>query len=427
MVMGKGNTMLRQKRQVAACLMAAALGAGLVGGCQDAARTEWVVSVAKDVEPVFQQHVTAFNAGHPGQSVTLRNIAPESFGAELNKMAETKQWPTFVTMSHEQADAFPREWWANWGKVVAPAVSLKVVPSFWDHPRGMAEAWCFPLWHEQYFTAVNAPLLEKNGIAHIPLSLGELARTAPEFHKKTGKYLWIPPLGDADYAMSLLDQQGVPIINTHMKPLFSQQGGGAALDWWVQQFKSGVFPMEALHLTRQQIQQRFSAGEVGMASLRPGEIAKITDSSALKVRDIGASRDISGNLENVRAVTFGLYHPKAASLGMTAQNFVGYLMQPQVQRDLANTQNALPSSLDSIDFKNPGYAKGGRLLDHFAQVGAASMGHVTTTVGGVPLRGEMAKAIREAFVAACEGKQSARDALAAAEASLVPILAKSGV
>jgi ABC-type glycerol-3-phosphate transport system substrate-binding protein len=112
---------------------------------------------------------------------------------------------------------------------------------------------------------------------------------------------------------------------------------------------------------------------------------------------------------------------------MTAQNFVGYLMQPQVQRDLANSQNALPSSPDSIDNKNPGRAKGGPLLDRFAQIGAASMGRVTTTVGGVPSRDVMAKAIRDAFVAACEGKKSAHDALAEAEAALEPVLANSGV
>lgn len=411
--------------RMSALVVGTAVLAAMTGGCQGSTRVEWVVSVTQDSEPMLQQLVQGFTASHPGQAVSLRNIRPEAFKTELEKMAGAKSWPTFVTMSHEQASTLPREWWANWGKDVAPAVSLKVLPTLWDHPLGMADAWCFPLWHQQYFTACNTALLEHNGVTHVPLSFGELARTAPEFRRKTGKYLWIPPLGDPDYAMALLDQQGIPIIDTHMKPLFARQGGAVALDWWVQQFQKGVFPMEALHLTRRQIQERFVAGDVGMATALPGEIAAMGSTPVTTLKNLGASRDLSGSNGNVRAVVFGLYHPMAAPLGMTAQNLVAYLMQPQVQRDLANSQNALPVSLAAIDPENPGHAQGGLILDRFAQVGAAAMAQLTTTVGGVPQRDAMAQAIREAFVSACEGKQSAQVALTAAEAKLAPVLAKS--
>ncbi|MBC7542745.1 MAG: carbohydrate ABC transporter substrate-binding protein [Candidatus Sericytochromatia bacterium] len=392
------------------------LGLFQVTGCQDATQVEWWISVPPAAETVFRTKVEAFNKAHPGQVVTLLNVPAGQVPDQLQTRLAKGQAPTFVTLSHHQIGDFPPDTFGSWGSKVAPAIRQDIFGALWDHPAGSDSAWCIPLWMQHHFTADNTTMLEKGGVIRIPVSLGEIVSQGKLFQATTGHQLWMPPFGDPDYAMSVFDQQGVALVNRKMEPQFHSGAAVQALGWWVQQFADGVFPKESLDLTTSQAVARFQAGDVAMVSVLPKDILTLKDSTHLKLRNLGASRDISGESESVRSIVYGLYHPQKAPLGMVGQNLVAFLQQPKVNLDIADAMNSLPVNGKTFAAGDFGAAAGGDVLFAFNRVGAAFVDKTTTTVGGLRQRALIAKAVRSAFLAACRDGKPADVALTEAAA-----------
>ena len=373
----------------------------LAAGCASTPTTEWWVSVPLSSAATFNQAVTEFNRAHAGQVVVFRNVESLGMLKQLNERLKKGAPPALVTLSQQEAASFAPDTFEPWASKLSPQLTRQVAPRLWDDPAGSERSLGLPVWGYQWISIANRQLLDKGSIAAVPGYFGAIARESKAFRAKAGADLWLPPFGDPDYVLGMLDLQKVPLLDGQKRPLFAGSEGRAAFRWWAEQFKQGTLPLACLDLTTAEALAKFKAGNVAMASGLPADVLSLDKKGPAAQSRVGSNRDISGTSEMSRTLVIGLYHPRMAPKSMAMQNFAAQLLQPEWQRALANAVNAVPVCPGAVDHEKVGKPAGGNDLVRFNLVAYDFVRDSTTTLGGFRERRYLAKALRDAFVAVC--------------------------
>lgn len=384
----------------------------LASACVPTQNAELWLSVPEAAVKATDDLIARFNASHKGQEVSWKNFPADQLVPELQASLQSGGAPTMVVLSQEQARQFPVGTFGNWRNKLSPATLAAPYPVYRSSDTAAFPSIGLPLHAKVRITFANHDLYERFDKGAMPHLLGDVAKLAPDFQKRMGVPLWLPTLGDPAFAMEMLTLQGVPILDAAGQPAFAGSEGRAALRWWAQQFKQGVFPPSCFDLTTQTAQRLFADGKVALASGVPEDILVLRASG--KVKNIAPIRDIGGASLRSRADLTALYRLEAARLTMGAQNLVDYLYQPDSLWTLANAANALPATRQAIKQGNPGSPLGGDALGTFNFLATAYVDLGTTTFGEFGHRDLLARVIRQAFLSACLEGMSPDEALSVA-------------
>jgi len=137
-------------------------------------------------------------------------------------------------------------------------------------------------WLNEGVLVYNPDLLKKAGITRAPRTMSELMTFSKTIKDKTGAYGWVPAFKDPNTASFLgyFFSEGLPIYDKNGKAAFNTPAHAALLQKYVDFYKGGYVPQDALRREAFQVAtELFAQGKVAMIIGGPQALNRIKDNN----------------------------------------------------------------------------------------------------------------------------------------------------
>ncbi|GGK41183.1 sugar ABC transporter substrate-binding protein [Deinococcus malanensis] len=137
-------------------------------------------------------------------------------------------------------------------------------------------------WLNEGVLLYNPDLMKKAGLTRAPRSMSEMLSYAKTIKDKTGAYGWVPALKDPNTASFLgyFYSEGLPIYNASGRAVFNSPAHAALLQQYVNLFKGGYIPEDAVRREAFQIAtELYTQNRVAMIVGGPQALTRIKDTN----------------------------------------------------------------------------------------------------------------------------------------------------
>ncbi len=154
-----------------------------------------------------------------------------------------------------------------------------------------------PWYLNTYILIYNKKLLRDAGFTekNIPKTFSELIEFIKNYKNQTGKFAFFWNIGKDSYLPIMLESEGVKMIDDSMKrALFNSEEAIRLIDDWVQLYRNGFLPREAILATGTKIIEPFQSGDVAMVFTGPVFIKRIKENSPMIYENTDVTSVITG-------------------------------------------------------------------------------------------------------------------------------------
>jgi putative chitobiose transport system substrate-binding protein len=137
-------------------------------------------------------------------------------------------------------------------------------------------------WLNEGVLLYNPDLLKKAGINHAPKSTSELMSMVRVIEDKTGAYAWVPALKDPNTSSFLgyFNAEGLPIYDASGKAAFNTPAHAALLQQYVDLYKGGYIPEDAVRREAFQVAtELYAQNRVAFIIGGPQALTRIKDTN----------------------------------------------------------------------------------------------------------------------------------------------------
>jgi putative chitobiose transport system substrate-binding protein len=152
---------------------------------------------------------------------------------------------------------------------------------------------------------------------------------------------------------------GVPLLDSQGKAAFNTPAGKQVFQYWIDLYKQGLLPKEAIDQGHQRGIELYQAGEIAMLSAGP----EFIDTIIKNAPDIGkvsaVTSQITGQTGKKNVAVMNLIIPKETKQPEAALKFALYVTNTPNQLTFAKTGNVLPSTVQAVaDYQKQLQGKG---------------------------------------------------------------------
>jgi putative chitobiose transport system substrate-binding protein len=147
-------------------------------------------------------------------------------------------------------------------------------------------------------------------------------------------------------------QMGVKLVDKQGKAAFNTPAGKAAFQYWVDLYKQGLLPKEALTQGHQQGIQLYQAGETAMLSAGAPFIDTIAKNAPQIAKVSAVAPQISGQTGKKGVAVMNLVIPRSTKMSEAAVKFALFVTNASNQVAFAQASDTLPSNVKAVaDYK----------------------------------------------------------------------------
>jgi putative chitobiose transport system substrate-binding protein len=147
-------------------------------------------------------------------------------------------------------------------------------------------------------------------------------------------------------------QMGVQLTDKQGKAAFNTPAGKAAFQYWVDLFKQGLLPKEALTQGHQQGIQLYQAGETAMLSAGAPFIDTIAKNAPQIAKVSAVAPQIVGQTGKKGVAVMNLVIPRTTKMPDAAVKFALFITNANNQLAFAQASDTLPSNIKAVaDYK----------------------------------------------------------------------------
>jgi putative chitobiose transport system substrate-binding protein len=244
--------------------------------------------------------------------------------------------------------------WLELGPVLTKGENKEYIPSIWQAGTLDGKAFSFPWYLTTNVTIYNQDLMTKAGVVKPPTTYQELAQAAKQIKEKTGKYAFFTTFvpEDSNDVLESLVQMGVQLVDKQGKAGFNTPAGKAAFQYWVDLYKQGLLPKEALTQGHQQGIQLYQAGETAMLSAGAPFIDTIAKNAPEIAKVSAVAPQISGQTGKKGVAVMNLVIPRSTKMSEAAVKFALFVTNASNQVAFAQASDTLPSNVKAVaDYK----------------------------------------------------------------------------
>ncbi|MDX2096437.1 MAG: sugar ABC transporter substrate-binding protein [Leptolyngbyaceae cyanobacterium bins.59] len=311
----------------------------------------WTMQLQPQFTDYFQKLIATFEQENPGVKIRWVDVPWTAMESKILTSVSAGTAPDVVNLNPGFASQLAaRDAWMNLNDQVSPDVRNQYLPKIWE--AGVIDGKSFGIpWYLTARVAIyNQDLLKQAGIAKPPRTYAELAQAAQQLKEKTGKYAFFVTFvpEDSGEVLESFVQMGVTLLDAEGKAGFNTPQGKAAFQYWVDLYKKGYMPREALTQGHRHAIELYQSGETAILASGP-EFLKTIATNAPKIAQASASApQITGDTGKKNVAVMNLVIPKTTDQPEAALKFALFVTNTENQLAFAKAANVLPSTVKAL-------------------------------------------------------------------------------
>jgi putative chitobiose transport system substrate-binding protein len=364
----------------------------------------------------FNQMIAKFEQENPGIKVRWVDVPWTAMESKILTAVSAKTAPDVVNLNPDFASRLAgRNAWLELDEKISAEVRQTYLPNIWQASTLNNKSFGIPWYLTTRVAIYNTELLKKAGVDKPPATYDELATVAKQVREKTGKYAFFVTFvpEDSTEVLQSFVQMGVALVDAQGKAAFNTAEGKAVFQYWVDFYKNGLLPKEALTQGHRRAIELYQAGETAILASGP-EFLKTIETNAPQIAKISAAApQISGKTGKKGVAVMNLVIPRETDQPEAALKFAEYVTNDQNQLAFAKAANVLPSTVKALaDYKQ---LVSGANASPVEQARAVSAGELKSAQVLIPVMSDvkiLQKAIYENLQAAMLDQKTVDQAIA---------------
>jgi putative chitobiose transport system substrate-binding protein len=315
----------------------------------------WTMQLQPKFNDYFKDAISKFEVANPGIKVHWVDVPWGAMQGKIQAAMGAKTAPDVVNLNPDFAiQLAAKNAWLDLNPVLTKGESREYIPSIWQAGTLDGKAFSFPWYLTTNVTIYNQELFTKASVAKPPTTYQELAQAAKQIKEKTGKYAFFTTFvpEDSNDVLESLVQMGVQLVDKQGKAAFNTPAGRAAFQYWVDLYKQGLLPKEALTQGHQQGIQLYQAGETAMLSAGAPFIDTIAKNAPQIAKVSAVAPQISGQTGKKGVAVMNLVIPRSTKMSEAAVKFALFVTNASNQVAFAQASDTLPSNIKAVaDYK----------------------------------------------------------------------------
>jgi putative chitobiose transport system substrate-binding protein len=377
----------------------------------------WTMQLQPKFNDYFKDAIGLFETANPGTKVHWVDVPWGAMQGKIQAAMGAKTAPDVVNLNPDFAiQLAARNAWLDLDPVLTKGENKEYLSSIWQAGTLNGKAFSLPWYLTTNVTIYNQELFTKAGVPKPPTTYQELAQAAKEIKDKTGKYAFFTTFvpEDTNDVLESLVQMGVQLTDKQGKAAFNTPAGKAAFQYWVDLYKQGLLPKEALTQGHQQGIQLYQAGETAMLSAGAPFIDTIAKNAPQIAKVSAVAPQITGQTGKKSVAVMNLVIPRTTKIPDTAVKFALFITNATNQLAFAQASDTLPSNVKAIaDYKTKlANANANSALDRGKLISAEQLSESEILIPPLKNLNQLKKAIYENLQAAMLGEKTVEQAVA---------------
>lgn len=307
-------------------------------------------SFKSTLEPMFM----AYERAHPHVKIHWVDV-PFSEGPKRTLTAMmSNDVPDVVNLNPDfSAILANRNGLIDMNEALPPEIINSYLPVAWQaatlkKANGSQITFGLPWYITSSVTLYNQALLKKAGFTEPPATFDALPNFAETVKQKAGAYGLMPVISEGGNFLKELQKMGVPLYDRQGKASFATAEGIALLSHYVEMYRNGVVPAEALTESHQAAVGRYQAGTLAMFSVGPNFLKIVKENAPEIYNQTGVAPQFPQNSKFKDFSLMVLVVPRKSKHPQEAVEFAAFMTNAKNQLALAQTAPVLPSVMSAL-------------------------------------------------------------------------------
>lgn len=376
----------------------------------------WTLQLSPTFNEYFHNLIDEFESIHPGVKVRWVDV-PYDLGMQrfLTGFASGRA-PDVINLSSDFL-----------AKAVVVDALLPVRPEVIGHagieyfPAALETGifnntiYALPWYLNTYVTIYNTRMLAEAGFDadNLPETFGGYLELAREYHRRTGRHAFFLTIGKDSFLPMILESEGVSLFDEPgARAAFNSPRGVEIVDQWVQAFREGAFPREAISSRATAIAQPYQSGLVASVFTGPVFLRHIRDNAPAIYAETDVAPPLTGESGRHELAVMSIAVSSQTKHPDIATDFALFVTNAHNQTKFARQTLIFPSTPESLD--DPHFHPEGDALDARAiRIAVESLPEAERlrTYFNHPMYDRLQDIFDEAIQRACLGRMSTQEAL----------------
>ena len=377
----------------------------------------WTMQLQPKFTDYFNKLIARFEAENPGVKVRWVDIPWAAMENKILTAVSAKTAPDVVNLNPGFASQLAsRNAWLELDSRVPEAIRKQYLPNIWKDSTLNNKSFGIPWYLTSPVTIYNKDLLQKAGISKPPATYAELAQVAKQIKDKTSKYAFFITLvpEDSGEVLESFVKMGVELVNGQGKAAFNTLKGKAAFQYWVDFYKQGLMPKEALTQGHRRAIELYQEGETALLSSGAEFMDTIAKNAPSIAKVSAATPQITGETGKKNVAVMNLVIPRDTDNPDAALKFALFVTNSENQLDFAKAANVLPSTLDALQQYRRSLSGDGKTspVEQARDISASQMQEAEVLIPTMKNLNKLQKIIYENLQAAMLGEKTVDQAVA---------------
>ncbi len=377
----------------------------------------WTMQLQPKFTDYFNKLIAQFEAENQGLKVRWVDVPWAAMENKILSAASAKTAPDVVNLNPGFASQLAaRNAWLDLDPKIPEAVRKQYLAKIWKDNTLNNKSFGIPWYLTSRVTIYNKDLLQKAGVNKPPTTYTELLQVAKQVKEKTGKYAFFITVvpEDSGEMLESFVQMGVDLVDAQGKAAFNTPKGKAAFQYWVDFYKQGLMPKEALTQGHRRAIELYQAGETGILSSGAEFMDTIAKNAPSIAKVSAAAPQITGETGKKNVAVMNLVIPRDTRKPDAALKFALFVTNTQNQLAFAKAANVLPSTVEALQEYRRSLTSGGNVspVEQARDISAAQMQDAEVLIPIMKDFNKLQKAIYENLQAAMLGEKTVDKAVA---------------
>ncbi|MBW4495026.1 MAG: sugar ABC transporter substrate-binding protein [Oscillatoria princeps RMCB-10] len=311
----------------------------------------WTMQLQPQFTDYFNSLIATFESENPDIKVRWVDVPWSAMESKILAAVSAKTAPDVVNLNPNFASLLAgRNAWLYLDSKVSPTVREQYLPNIWKASSLDGKSFAIPWYLTTRITIYNSQILQQAGITSPPATYAQLAEAAKQIKQKTGKYAFFVSFVGEDSAEVLqsLVQMGAQLVDAQGKAAFNTPEGKAAFQYWVDLYKNGLLPKEALTQGHRRAIELYQAGEIALLNSGPQFFKTIAQNAPAVAQVSAAAPEITGPTGKKNVAVMNLAIPQSTDQPDAALKFALFVTNDKNQLAFAKAANVLPSTKEAL-------------------------------------------------------------------------------
>src|ERR671932_553518 len=377
----------------------------------------WTMQLKPEFTDYFNKLIATFEAENKGVKVRWVDIPWAAMEDKILTAVSAKTAPDVVNLNPGFATQLAaRNAWLDLDTKVPEGVRKQYLPKIWQDSTLNNKSFGIPWYLTTRVTIYNKDLLQKAGVSKPPVTYAELAKVAKQIKEKTGKYAFFITVvpEDSGEVLESFVQMGVELVDAQGKAAFNTPKGKAAFQYWVDFYKQGLMPKEALTQGHRRAIELYQAGETALLSSGAEFMDTIAKNAPSIAKVSAAAPQITGETAKKNVAEMDLVISRDTEKPDAALKFALFVTNTANQLAFAKAANVLPSTLDALQQYRRSLSGDGKTspVEQARDISASQMQEAEVLIPTLKNLNKLQKVIYENLQAAMLGEKKIKQAVA---------------